>query len=130
MATPKTTLGLPAPEPTQAVTKVTIRGRKYVFQELEIGEYDKLLKQATTEVGNPVTGEVDETIDQSLLSRLLILKSCVEPKLTAGDLSGVGTKMYRAFVKIVNELHYGDEPIAVEKDDDEKPAETPEGNAA
>jgi hypothetical protein len=67
-------------------------------------------------------------IDNTLLLKLMVLKCCVSPKLTDTILSGYGYRMYRTIARIVNDLHYGDEPVeqvadAVEAD--EAPAEEP-----
>jgi len=118
------------PGPDVDIVKVEIRGRRYTFRELTIAEYDKLIKQATREEPDS-DGDMQEVTDSSLLLRLMILKSCIDPKLTPDDLNEKGSKIYRAISSVVNELHYAAEPIKQIKDDDEAaPAdeETPKGN--
>jgi hypothetical protein len=122
---------LPAPSPTAADAKVEIRGVRYEFRELTISEYDKLMKQATREEVDD-DGETQEMTDSSLLLRLLILKSCVSPKITADDLNQIPTRIYRSIARVVNDLHYAEEPVKQIKDEDEVAAdpteETPKGN--
>jgi hypothetical protein len=119
------------PSPVIDTVKVEIRGRRYTFRELTISEYDKLIKQATREEPD-ADGDMQEITDSSLLLRLMILKSCVDPKITPDDLNDFGSKVYRALSSVVNELHYAAEPIKQIKDDDETLAEsdeeTPKGN--
>lgn len=118
------------PGPDVDIVKVEIRGRRYTFRELTISEYDKLIKQATREEPD-ADGDMQEVTDSSLLLRLMILKSCIEPKLSADDLNDKGSKIYRAISSVVNELHYAAEPIKQIKDEaDAVPAdeETPKGN--
>lgn len=118
------------PGPDVDIVKVEIRGRRYTFRELTISEYDKLIKQATREEPD-ADGEMQEITDSSLLLRLMILKSCIDPKLTPDDLNEKGSKIYRAISSVVNELHYAAEPIRQIRDEDESDSsaeETPKGN--
>jgi len=119
---------LPDPGIFPATRTVEIRGQKFTFRELEIGEYDKLVKQASHQEAD-ADGISQEVTDNTLLLRLMVLKSCASPKLTDSTLSGYGYRMYRSIARIVNELHYGDEPIKEIGDDEESSAEeTPKGN--
>jgi hypothetical protein len=121
---------LPPPSDEPAVVRARIRGRVYTFTEMEIGEYDKLVVKATRSEADPETGLEEEVIDNVLLMKLMIDK-VVDPK-PPQEVVHVGTRMYRAFSRIVNELHYGDEPVEILKDDDdegETPEEKPSGNA-
>jgi len=119
------------PSPDIDIVKVEVRGKRYTFRELTIAEYDKLIKQATREEPDS-DGDMQEITDSSLLLRLMILKSCIDPKITADALNDLGSKVYRALSSVVNELHYTPEPIKQIKDEDEAPAEkaeeTPKGN--
>jgi len=121
---------LPPPSDEPAVVRARIRGRVYTFTELEIGEYDKLVVKATKREADPETGLEEDVIDNVLLMRLMIDK-VVEPK-PPQEVVHVGTRMYRAFSRIINDLHYGDEAVEILSDDDEgddAPKETPAGNA-
>ena len=109
------------PGPKPVVVRAKIRGRTYRFTELPIGEYDKCVKSATSKQPDGLGGE-EEVIDNTLLMRLLINKSA-DPKPSPE----VGAREYRAFAKIVNDLHYGDEPIEILGDEEEE--ETEEGSA-
>ena len=122
---------LPPPSDVPATVRARIRGRVYTFTELEIGEYDKLVTKATRREQDPETGVEEDIIDNVLLMRLMIDKT-VEPK-PPQEVVHTGTRMYRAFSKIINDLHYGDEPIEILGDDEEggeeAPKESPSGNA-
>jgi DNA integrity scanning protein DisA with diadenylate cyclase activity len=120
---------LPDPAPVPATVTVEIRGQRFTFRELEISEYDKLVKQASHQEAD-VDGILQDVTDNTLLLKLMVLKSCVSPKLTDSILTAYGYRMYRAIARIVNELHYGDEPVKQVKDDDEAAPEeeTPKGN--
>lgn len=122
-------LDLPEPSDEPAIVRARIRGRVYTFTEMEIGEYDKLVVKATRKEVDPETGVEEDIIDNVLLMRLMIDK-VVTPK-PPQEILHVGTRMYRAFSRIVNELHYGDEPVEILKDDadGETPEEKPTGNA-
>jgi hypothetical protein len=127
MSTKVLELGDPSISP-ETVT-IEVRGNRFTFRELEIGEYDKLVKAATHQEADD-DGIMQDVTDSTLLLRLMIPKSCIDPKLTPDAVSSMGSRGYRALARIVNELHYGDEPIKRIKDDDETPAEeTPKGNA-
>jgi len=63
--------------------EVTIRGVTYRLRELSIGDYDELVRKATLKAPNPLTGEDVESIDSTLLLKLMVLKCSVDPKLTA-----------------------------------------------
>lgn len=126
-----TTKAVEVAEPTDQIetVKVEIRGRRYMFRELKISEYDKLVKQATREEPD-ADGNMQEITDTTLLMRLMILKSMTDPKINAEDLNDLGSKVYRAISSVVNELHYTPEPIKQIKDDEPEPSseETPKGN--
>ena len=125
----KTLPDLPPPSDEPAIVRARIRGRVYTFTEMEIGEYDKLVTKATRREADPETGVEEDIIDNVLLMRLMIDK-VVDPK-PPQEILHVGTRMYRAFSRIINELHYGDEPVEILGDDDsgDEPKEKPSGNA-
>ena len=125
----KTLPDLPPPSDEPAIVRARIRGRVYTFTEMEIGEYDKLVTKATRREADPETGVEEDIIDNVLLMRLMIDK-VVDPK-PPQEILHVGTRMYRAFSRIINELHYGDEPVEILGDDDsgDEPKENPKGNA-
>lgn len=100
------------------------RGIRYKVTELAIGDYDDIVKKATrkekrVDPGSGVEEEV-EILDQQLQSRMM-LKSCiVEPARI--DITKLGTRLVVTLNRVVNNLHYGDEPDAV------KPAKKDDGD--
>ena len=128
-ATKPKLLDLPPPSDEPAIVKARIRGRVYTFTELEIGDYDKLVTAATKREADPETGLEEDVIDNVLLMRLMIDK-VVDPK-PPQQVIHVGTRMYRAFSRIINDLHYGDEPVEIlgDEEGDDAPEEAPKGNA-
>ena len=106
--------------------EVVARGVTYHFRELSIGEYDELVRKATTKRPNGLGGE-DELIDNTVLLKLMVIKCSVDPKLTAESLSGLPMRVVMKFNSTVNRMHYGDEPEGEKKPADDGDAE--EGNA-
>jgi len=108
--------------------EVTIRGVTYRLRELSIGDYDELVRKATLRTPNPLTGEDVESIDSTLLLKLMVLKCSVDPKLTAETLSLLPMRVVLKLNQTVNRMHYGDEPES-EKKVDESVEITEEGAA-
>ena len=108
--------------------EITVRGMTFRLRELSIGDYDELVKKATTKVANPLTGQDDETIDNSLLLKFMVLRCSVDPKLTPESLAGLPMRVVLKLNQTVNRMHYGDEP-ETEKKADDAAEETPKGNA-
>ena len=108
--------------------EITVRGMTFRLRELSIGDYDELVKKATTKVANPLTGQDDETIDNSLLLKFMVLRCSVEPKLTPEALANLPMRVVLKLNQTVNRMHYGDEP-ETEKKADDAAEETPKGNA-
>ncbi len=108
--------------------EVTVRDVTYKLRELSIGDYDELVRKATSKTVNPLSGVEDETIDNALLLKLMVLKCSVEPKLTPETLAGLPMRVVLKLNQTVNRMHYGDEPETVKKDgeSEEEPAK---GNA-
>lgn len=88
---------------------IIIRGTKFRIRELSIGEYDDLVKKATKTQQNAL-GEEVENIDNTLLLRLMVLKSVIEPKLTPDVMASMPMRVVLKLNQTVNQLHYGDEP--------------------
>ena len=86
------------------------RGRKYTFRELEMSEYDALVEQATS-TNYDAEGNETEVTDQSMLQRLMLQKSLVEPKLALSDISSLGTRLGRQLERDVQYLHFAVEPL-------------------
>lgn len=107
-------------------TKVNIRGTTYTIRELSIGEYDELVRKATKTQPNAL-GEDVETIDNTLLLKLMVLKSVVTPRLNPEALSNLPMRVVLKLNQTVNQLHYGDEPETEAPDESEE--ESGEGNA-
>jgi len=95
--------------------EVTVRGVTYHLRELSIGDYDELVKKATSKVQNPLTGEEVETIDNSLLLKLMVLRCSFDPKLTPESLAGLPMRVVLKLNQTVNRMHYGDEPAEEKK---------------
>jgi hypothetical protein len=121
-------LDLDAPGIVPEIVTVEVRGSRFTFRELDISEYDKLVKAATHQEADD-DGIMQDVTDSTLLLRLMIPKSCIDPKLTPDIVAAMGSRGYRALARIVNELHYGDEPVTRVKDDETPAEETPKGNA-
>jgi hypothetical protein len=101
-------------DPTFLEEEVSARGTTYRFRELSIGEYDDLVKKATTKVPNPLTGADEESIDNTLLLKLMVIKCSIEPKLTPEILAGLPMRVVLKLNQTVNRMHYGDEPEALD----------------
>lgn len=104
--------------------EVSVRGMTFRLRELSIGDYDELVKKATRTVPNAITGEEDETIDNALLLKLMVLKCSVEPKLTPESLANLPMRVVLKLNQTVNRMHYGDEPETKPKavEEGEEPA--------
>lgn len=105
--------------------EVTIRGRTFRLRELSIGDYDELVKKATKTQSNPLTGEDTDVIDNALLLKLMVLRCCVDPKLTPEALSTLPMRVVLKLNQTVNRMHYGDEPEtekAADSGSEEEPA--------
>jgi hypothetical protein len=109
--------------------EVTVRGVTYRLRELSIGDYDELVKKATTKTTSPMTGQEDESIDNALLLKFMVLRCSVDPKLTPESLAGLPMRVVLKLNQTVNRMHYGDEPETEKKADDTADEETPKGNA-
>lgn len=107
---------------------VVIRGATFRLRELSIGDYDELVKKATTKKANTITGEDEETIDNSLLLKLMVLKCAVDPRLSAESLAGLPMRAVLKLNQTVNRMHYGDEPESTAPSDGDAPEEPAQGN--
>ena len=108
--------------------EVVIRGVAFRLRELSIGEYDDLVKKATSKQTNALTGEESDYIDNGLLLKLMVLKCSVEPKLTAETMANLPMRVILKLNQTVNRLHYGDEPESEKKVDDSVEEEPAKGN--
>lgn len=108
--------------------EVVIRGVTFRLRELSIGEYDDLVKKATSKQTNALTGEESDYIDNGLLLKLMVLKCSVEPKLTAESMANLPMRVTLKLNQTVNRLHYGDEPESEKKADDSVEEEPAKGN--
>jgi len=109
-----------------AEVKHTYRGVTYVLRELPMDRYDELVEQATAEATD-ADGEVTKVFDSAAHTKLLLVEALVEPKLTARQLYGKGTRLVRALQAKVFALHLDPEPEEKAKgeDDDEGEAQAP-----
>ena len=110
-----------------AWARYNFRDMDFKITELPIGEYDDIVKKATRKqtVEDPDTGAKQEVeiLDQQLQSRLMLTACIVEPK--GVKVNELGTRLVVALNRVVNRLHYGDEPDALrptkkDGDDDEE----------
>lgn len=107
---------------------VVIRGVSYRLRELSIGDYEDLVKKATTTKSNPMTGEEDEQVDNALLLKLMVIRCSVAPKLTAEALSNLPMRVVLKLNQTVNRMHYGDEPESKPAEEEEVSEEESKGN--
>lgn len=107
--------------------ELTVRGTTYRLRELSIGEYDELVRKATTSQTNAL-GETAETVDNAVLLKLMVIQCAVEPKLTAESLSRLPMRVVLKLNSTVNRMHYGDEPEEAKKPDGESEEEPAKGN--
>lgn len=114
----ETVIEVADPSEIPAEVKVEIRGKRYVAREIEAGEYNRLVKQATR-VESDADGDPQEVIDNVLLLQLMAVKSIVEPKMTSEQFSKLPMRVSRAINRVISELHYVEEPIKQIKDDEE-----------
>ena len=115
--------------PTFLEEEVNARGTTYKFRELSIGEYDDLVKKATRTIPNPMTGEDVETVDNTLLLKLMVIKCSIEPKLTPEALANLPMRVVLKLNQTVNRMHYGDEPEVVSSNGTGKEPDDEEGTA-
>ena len=122
-------IAIDAPTEVPAKAWVKIRGIKYGFRELTIDEYNELLARATNIKRDQLTGAEEEDTDNAVMMRLMILKSCITNNIKIGDIGEKGYRLFRAFASVVNQLHFGEEPIVQlsgpDDDGDEKKASEP-----
>lgn len=103
MPTEETT---PTTGPTFEEKTVTVRGTTYRLRELDSSSYDKLLKQATLTGDDP---------DVTLLLRLMVVKSLVEPQLSGDALGELPYRVVRTLTEAVSDLHFGAETPETEQ---------------
>lgn len=93
-------------KPSEAPTKLdnefttksaTIRGTTYVLRELDAQTYEDCIKSASDEDGN---------VDQSVMIRLMLDKSLIEPKLTVKDIFAKPYSVVRKLEAVVNDIHF------------------------
>jgi len=99
--------------------RVDIRGQRFTLRALTIGEYDECMKKSTTQRPDPVTGEDRDFVDNQALLRFMVMKSVVEPRMTADVLAGLPTPIAFTLNRIVNEMHFNE--IEVTEVEDEEP---------
>lgn len=79
------------------------RGRLYTFTELPIGEYDELVRTATTK--DEDTGI--ETLDDRLLMKLMTMKVV---DVTPREYAQLGARVVFSLNAVVRNMHYNAEP--------------------
>ena len=99
-----------APAPTSGVgddgfawREATIRGDKFHLREIDGDAYEKILKMSI------IPGTDGEKIDLNVQYKLMLSKSCTEPKLTIEQIGAMPFRKRRALLAEVVILHFGDE---------------------
>jgi len=111
-----------------AKLEATYRGETFSLVEIDAADYDDCVQRATTTKYDS-EGEEQESIDQTLLFRLMLEKSLVTPKLTLAEIAGLGMRLVRQLERDVQTLHFSLEPEtdkarkkkAAVKDEDDSP---------
>lgn len=95
------------------------RGVEYVLRELPMDQYDKTIEMATTK------GEDGrEKFDGAGHTKILLVKSLVQPKLKADELFGKGTRLVRNLQEALQELYFDEEPDELQKLQDREEKES------
>lgn len=95
-----------------ATTTATIRGVRWVLRELDATTYEEILQKATGE---------DRIVDQSLMFRLMLDKSVVEPEgMTVKAIYAKPYSVVRKLEQIVNDLHFTEVLSEEEKEEDDE----------
>lgn len=95
-----------------ATTTATIRGVKWVLRELDATTYEELLQKATGE---------NRVVDQSLMFRLMLDKSVIEPEgMTVKAIYAKPYSVVRKLEQIVNDLHFTEVLSDEEKDEEDE----------
>ena len=79
---------------------VSARGKTFRFREITGADYDDIIKIASGPDG----------ADMGTVLKLMVVKSCVDPHLTAEDFAAYPLPMVRLLNETVNELHFGELP--------------------
>jgi hypothetical protein len=112
-----TALNLPEPDYPGDTATWDYRGVHYVFREVTVEENDACIDAALSPDGN--------TINNRVMTRLLILKATVEPKgLTLTELVKLPYRAYEHIRELVNDLN---DPERIPTDPN---ASTPDGSDA
>lgn len=78
---------------------VEVRGRVYRFRELTANEYDEIIKLATDE---------NDNADLATVLKLMVIKCCVDPKLTDVTFGELPMPVSRQLTSTVNRMHFSD----------------------
>jgi hypothetical protein len=82
---------------------VTVRGKTYHLREITGEDYEKILKMSV------LPGSDGEKVDLNIQYKLMLAKSCTEPRLTQEVIGAMPFKKRRALLSGVIVLHFGDE---------------------
>jgi hypothetical protein len=88
-----------------------IRGQKFHLKEITGEEYEKILKMSV------IPGSDGEKIDLNIQYKLMLSKSCQDPKLTPDAINAMPFKKRRSLLSEVVVLHFGD---AVDEEDEDE----------
>ena len=101
-------------DPTFLEEEVSARGIPTASASCRSASTTTWFAKATTKVPNPITGEDAESIDNTLLLKLMVIKCSIDPKLTPETLAGLPMRVVLKLNQTVNRMHYGDEPEALD----------------
>lgn len=105
-------------DPKPAVRRFTIGGRQYVYREISVAEYDRLMEECRR-VENGV-----DVLDQAMFNRRLFIATCESPGHSLAQVARMGFGRWNSLMAQINKLYYEiEQPKTVEEneaDDDEK----------
>jgi hypothetical protein len=78
---------------------VEVRGKVYRFRELSANEYDEIIKLSTDE---------NDNADLQTVLKLMVIKCCVDPKLTDTEFGALPMPVSRQLTTVVNKMHFSD----------------------
>lgn len=94
---------------------VILRGRSYLFRELDVSKYDELVELSTSK-----NDQGEDMLDNGLLRKLMTVATCVSPRLPDG-LAGMPMRLAQKLTLISQQVNYGDEPEQCDQPECTKP---------
>lgn len=104
-----------------AEKRAVYRDTEFVLREIDAETFDSCMKKATTTTFKD-DGSEEETVDQRILVRSMLIESLIKPKWTPADINKQGFRLVSQLERDVRELHFDNEPQTktppAESDDD------------